>query len=134
MVTDTQTNRVHTVTNDETAANVHIHHRMQMNEQVNYAFRFVLPFRSTSTSGIDIRFRSIVIVDSFYRVDYKFRLKLKSNNHRIPFHSPIISFERFLFIEDLHESLSSVHSDKCIVKNSFHSFHRKKGWFLKGFS
>lgn len=42
---------VHTVTNDETAANVLIHHAMQMNEQVNYAFRFVQPL------PVDVDFR-----------------------------------------------------------------------------
>lgn len=44
MVTCIQTNRIHAATNDGTAANVLIHHTMQMNEQVNYAFRIVFRF------------------------------------------------------------------------------------------
>lgn len=95
MVTDSQTNRVHTVANDETAANVLIHHTMQMNEQVNYAFQFVQPL----PADVDFRRRYQV---SFHCYRCWFFLpcrlqvsKLNWNHLRILFHSPIISFVRF---------------------------------------
>lgn len=86
---------VHTVANDETAANVLIHHTMQMNEQVNYAFQFVQPL----PADVDFRRRYQV---SFHCYRCWFFLpcrlqvsKLNWNHLRILFHSPIISFVRF---------------------------------------